>query len=167
MEYVLDTSILIEISQHYYPEVFPSLWAKINNLILNVKVMSLKEVQLELGKGQFNKDWSLINANANNQFFKELNNNEMTEFPKIENLDIYNERFKINNKYYTSLAEDWGTYGVAVADPLLICYGLHHGSTVVTMENPNKGHNIPHVCFNLNVRCIGLRDFFIENDFKF
>ena len=35
------------------------------------------------------------------------------------------------------------------------------------MEDPKKGHNIPHVCYELGIRCIGLKEFLIENKFKF
>lgn len=50
MQYVIDTSILVEISERYYPEVFPSLWDKIYDLIDSETIVSLIEVQKELDK---------------------------------------------------------------------------------------------------------------------
>ena len=86
---------------------------------------------------------------------------------EITELDIYTEKFKNKKNQVTTLEEEGGTYGEEVADPLLICYGLYHNSTVVTLENPNYGHNIPHVCYLLDVRCIGLKEFLMETEFKF
>lgn len=64
MQYVIDTSILVEISERYYPEVFPSLWDKIYDLIDSETIVSLIEVQKELDKGKFSKDWGLVNVNS-------------------------------------------------------------------------------------------------------
>lgn len=165
--YVLDTSILVEISERYYPEVFPSLWEKINELILDDKIVSLKEVLMEIDNGKFSKQWGLINNKVDKKLFREFEGDEMQELEKITELDIYTEKFRDKNKNLTTLEEEWTTYGEVVADPLLICHGLYYDSTVVSMESPNKGHNIPHVCYELGVRCIGLKEFFIENEFKF
>lgn len=167
MQYVIDTSILVEISERYYPEVFPSLWDKIYELIDNETIISLVEVQNEIDKGKFSKEWDLIHVNSGKKFFKDLEGDEMLGLSEITELDIYTEKFKDKNDQITTLEKEWGIYGEEVADPLLICHGWYHDSTVVTLENPSNGHNIPHVCYLLNVRCIGLKDFLIENNFKF
>ena len=167
MQYVMDTSILVEISQHYYPEVFPSLWESIDELIDNETIVSLVEVQKEIDKGKFSKQWDLINVNSGKKFFKEFEGDEMLGLSQIVELDIYTEKFKDKNNQMTTLEKEWGIYNEEVADPLLICHGLYHDSTVVTSENPNHGHNIPHVCYLLDVRCIGLKEFLVENGFKF
>jgi hypothetical protein len=49
-----------------------------------------------------------------------------------------------------------------VADPFLLCHALKHNSTIVTTESHIKQYNIPHVCRELNVNCIGIREFFKE-----
>lgn len=167
MQYVLDTSILVEILERYYPEVFPSLWEKIYRLIEEGTVVSLREVQKELERGKFRKEWDLVNINSDKKLFIDFEGDEMLGIAKIIELDVYTEKFRDKNANLTSLEKEWGIYGEAVADPLLICHGLYYGSTIVTMENPNKGHNIPHVCHELDVRCIGLKEFLIENNFKF
>lgn len=167
MQYVIDTSILVEISQHYYPDVFPSLWEYIYELIEDETIVSLVEVQKEIDKGKFSKQWDLINVNSGKKFFKEFEGDEMLGLSQIIELDVYTEEYKDKNDQVTTLEKEWGIYGEEVADPLLICHGLYHDSTVVTLENPNHGHNIPHVCYLLDVRCIGLKKFFVENEFKF
>ena len=167
MQYVIDTSILIEISERYYPEVFPSFWDKIYELIEDETIVSLVEVQKEIEKGKFSKQWDLVHVNSGKKFFKELEGDEMLKLSEITELDIYTEKFKNKKGQITTLEKDWTIYGEEVADPLLICHGLYHNSTVVTLENPNYGHNIPHVCYKLDVRCIGLKEFLMENKFKF
>lgn len=167
MQYVIDTSILVEISERYYPEVFPSLWDKIYELIENETIVSLVEVQKELDKGKFSKEWGLVHVNSGKKFFKDFEGDEILGIMEIIELDCYTEKFKDKNDKVTTLEDEWGIYSEVVADPLLICHGLYHDSTVVTMENPSKGHNIPHVCYELDVRCIGLKEFLMENEFKF
>ena len=167
MQYVTDISILVELSEYYYPEVFPSLWTHIDNLIDDEKIVSLIEVQKEIDKGKFSQQWDLINNKSRKKFFKDFEEDEILGLSKIIELDVYSEKFKDKHDNVTTLEKEWGIYGEIAADPLLICHGLYHNSTVVTLENPNKGHNIPHVCYELNVRCIGIKEFFIENKFKF
>ena len=48
MVFVLDTSVLIELHNRYYPEVFVSLWEEIEKLMKTEKAVSIKEVQSEL-----------------------------------------------------------------------------------------------------------------------
>ena len=98
MMYVLDTSILIEISERYYPEVFPSLWDKINELILDDTIVSLKEVLKEIDKGKFSKQWGLINNQVGKKLFRDFEGDEMLELEKITNLDIYTEKFRVDLK---------------------------------------------------------------------
>ena len=69
MQYIIDTSILIEISKNYYPEVFPSFWEYINELIEDETIVSLVEVQKEIDKGKFSKQWDLINVNSGKKIF--------------------------------------------------------------------------------------------------
>lgn len=167
MVFVLDTNVLIEFNRRYYPEIFPSFWKKLYGLIDSEKVISLKESQMELKESSdARKFWNQIHQNANGNFFRELEEDETEEMYKIWDLDIASEKFKIKGNF-TTLLKEWGDYNTIIADPLLICHGLHHKSTIVTDENVNKGHNIPHVCYELDVECIGLKDFLLNNNFKF
>lgn len=167
MQYVIDTSVLIDIGQYYYPEVFPSFWKHFYKLIKDETIVSLVEVKNEIDKGKLSKQWNQVQVKSDNKFFIDFEEDEMLELSKIVELDIYTEKFKKKNNQITTLEEEWSIYGDVVPDPLLICHGLYHNSTVVTLENPNNGHNIPHVCHELNVRCIGLKKFLTENKFKF
>ena len=160
--YVLDTSVLIELHNRYYPEVFVSLWDEIEKLVENEEAVSIKEVQNELFTKGAKIHWNQINIDYNNQFFRELDGEAVGCMQKIEELPMYHAKLKSGR----SLEQEWG-FGTAVADPFLICHGLYHESTVVTMENPDKAFNIPQVCKKLDVKCIGLKDFLLENEFRF
>ena len=94
----MDTSILVEISEHYYPEIFPSLWDKITKLIENETIVSLVEVQKEIDKGKFSKQWDLVHVNSGKKFFKDFEEDEMLELSKIIELDIFTEKFKDKKK---------------------------------------------------------------------
>ena len=167
MVYVLDTNILIEFSRHYYHEVFPSFWEQLYNLIEDEIIISLKECQVELKDNTpFRKEWDIIHNNYGKKFFKELEEGEEKGITEITKLDVYTKTFKHKGNN-TTLKQQWETYNVAVADPLLICHGMYHNSTIVTMESPKKCCNIPDVCRKVNVRCIGLKEFLMENEFKF
>lgn len=167
MIYVLDTNVLIEFSKHYFKEVFPSFWNQLYDLIDDDIVISLKEAQAELKENTpFRREWDNIHYSHGNKFFKELEEGEEEGIQAITNLDIYTQKFKHKGNN-TNLKEQWETYSVAVADPLLICHGLHHNSTVVTKENPYDLYKIPHVCRELDVRCIGIKDFLLELNFVF
>ena len=122
----MDTSILVEISEHYYPEIFPSLWDKITKLIENETIVSLVEVQKEIDKGKFSKQWDLVHVNSGKKFFKDFEEDEMLELSKIIELDIFTEKFKDKKNQVTTLEKEWGIYGEEVADPLLICHGLYY-----------------------------------------
>ncbi|KZX11105.1 DUF4411 family protein [Methanobrevibacter curvatus] len=167
--YVLDTNVLLALQNHYFPEVFITLWKDINGLIENNNIMSITEVQEEITSKEHKIFWDKINTKHKHVFYKELESNEEEEMAKIESLKIYSKITLKNQNNKTiewSLQKEWGE-GVAVADPLLICHGLKHGSTIVTTESPKNQYNIPHVCKELNVNCIGIKDFFIENRLRF
>ena len=81
-------------------------------------------------------------------------------------MSIYKEEFR-RNSIVTSLENEWGNYATVVADPWLIAYGWKNGAVVVTNEKPTKKHNIPHVCDELAVGHVNLRQFFEDNNIKF
>lgn len=165
MQYVFDTNILIDLHENYYPEIFQTLWDKFEELIREDIVISLNEVKCELKSKKIRDHWMKIDNNTGNKLFIELTNDDMKNLSKIEKLDIYREKFNKNSKRI-SIEEEWG-YGECVADPLLIIYGLSYNACVVTNENIRKKHNIPHVCDELNVKHIDLKQFFIENKITF
>ena len=166
MEYVFDSNILIDIYQNYYPEVFESVWDKIEELINDEIMVSIAEVKEELKSKDIHNQWSKVNNNCKGLLFRELVDGEEECIQLIENLPIYREEFH-KKKTTSTLEKEWGDYATVIADPWLIAYGWKHNATVVTNEQPRKKHNMPHVCDELNVRHINLKEFFKENNIKF
>ena len=48
MKYVFDSSPLIDLFKHYYPQQFPSLWEKFHTLVSNEEIISAREVYNEI-----------------------------------------------------------------------------------------------------------------------
>ena len=90
---------------------------------------------------------------------------EEKNFSEIEKLSIF-EKVIIKNNQEWSLKKEW-SFGKSIADPLLICYGLEHNSTIVTQESQRSQLNILHVCKELGIECINLNQFFIKNKLKY
>ncbi|WP_405298238.1 DUF4411 family protein [Methanobrevibacter sp.] len=160
MVYVIDTNYLIIAHDHYFPEVFVSFWDKIDELIEEGILVSINEVKEELKAKRIRDHWLDIDSRANGKFFKELINGEHECIPLIESLPLYKEEFG-NGR---TLENEWGNYATANADPWLIAYGWKHGAIVITNESVNKDHNIPHVCDELGVKHVTLKEFFVENN---
>jgi hypothetical protein len=49
MKYVFDSSSLINLFWHYYPERFPTLWQKFDALVSEGEIGSVREVFNEIG----------------------------------------------------------------------------------------------------------------------
>ncbi|MCQ2737812.1 MAG: DUF4411 family protein [archaeon] len=166
MQYVFDTNILINMYDNYFPNVFDIVWNKVEELIDDGVMVSISEVKLELKSESIKNHWLTIESKCNETLFKELINGEEECIPLIESLPIYKEEFK-RNKTVSSLEKEWGNYATVVADPWLIAYAWKHNAIVVTNEKPTKKHNIPHVCDELDVGHINLKEFFERNNIKF
>ena len=166
MQYVFDTNILIDMHENYYPTVFCNVWEKVKELIDNEVMVSISEVKYELKSEPIRNHWLNIESQCNEKLFKELTNGEEECIHLIEALPIYKEEFR-RNKITTSLEKEWGNYASVVADPWVIAYGWKHDAVVVTNEKPAKKHNIPHVCDELEVDHVNLKQFFEENNIKF
>ncbi len=48
MIYIFDSSPLVDLFRHYYPERFPSLWENFDVLVLEQRIISVREVRNEL-----------------------------------------------------------------------------------------------------------------------
>jgi hypothetical protein len=140
MLYSVDTSGWLDGWQrHYPPDVFPSLWSKIDSRITAGEIISSEEVYLELKrKDDELHDW----IQARKQMLVPLDEAVqlqaaalLHEFPRL--VDTLRGRSK--------------------ADPFVIATALERGAVVVTGE-PLTGKldrpRIPDVCQVKNLRCI-------------
>lgn len=140
MAYCVDTSGWLDGWQrHYPPDVFPSLWAKIDALITNGEIISSEEVYFELQrKSDDMHDW----IKARKQMLVALDeaiqiraSALLAEYPRL--VDTLRGRSK--------------------ADPFVIATAMERNAVLVTGEiisgNLDKPR-IPDVCQVKSIRCI-------------
>lgn len=140
MSYCVDTSGWLDGWQRNYPpDVFPTLWAKVEALVSTGEIFSSEEVYVELQKKDDDiHDW--VKARKNmlvplSEEIQKIASDLLSEFPRL--VDTLRNRSK--------------------ADPFVIATAINRGGTVVTGE-PVTGNmskpRIPDVCNVKGVRCI-------------
>ena len=144
MTYSIDTSALLEAwARHYPPDVFPTLWQQIENLISAGRLLAIDEVVRELErKSDDLHDWAKQHAGmfiSTDQAIMQRAGEVVNQFP--------------------SLAEPQSQRGKA--DPFVIALAMERSLTVVTAEHskPTKPR-IPDVCRQLQVPCVSLIELF-------
>jgi hypothetical protein len=140
MPYSVDTSGWLDGWQrHYPPDVFPSLWSKIDGRIAAGEIISSEEVYLELKRKDDDlHDW----IQARKQMLVPLD-----EAVQLRAAALVHEFLRLVDTLR----------GRSKADPFVIATALERGAVVVTGE-PLTGKldkpRIPDVCQAKNIRCI-------------
>jgi len=140
MPYSVDTSGWLDGWQrHYPPDVFPSLWSRIDSQIAAGEIISSEEVYVELKrKDDELHDW----IQARKQMLVPLD-----EAIQLQVVALLNE--------FPRLVDT--LRGRSKADPFVIATAMKRGAVVVTGE-PLTGKfdkpRIPDVCQVKNIRCI-------------
>ena len=141
MPYCVDTSGWLDGWQrHYPPDVFPSLWVKLDERIQAREISSSEEVYVELER-KADELHAWVKARKHKLLIPldEVNQNHasnlLAEFPRL--VDTLRNRSK--------------------ADPFVIATAMAQGAVVVTGE-PVTGNmmkpRIPDVCQAKHIRCI-------------
>lgn len=156
MIYVFDTSAFI-VLKNFYPATFATLWNRIDSLVANGTIVSVREVFNELDKyndADFIQEW----AKQNKSVFAKPSNPELLVVQKI--LAIPHFQVLIGNKAILK--------GTPVADPFVVAAAKIKGATVVTQEGlkPNAA-KIPNVCQEFGVLCIDLETFMKHQGWNF
>jgi hypothetical protein len=152
--YCLDTSVFINSWQaHYRIDVFPGVWAALDGLIREGRLVSCQEVFTELQK---QRDALLDWGKARKQIFEPPTAETTLQMSKIM------ERFP-------NFAAIGGSTNAA--DPWLIAHARITDTTVVTFEQdqqtkPTKPPKIPNVCNDLGIRWLPPIDFLAETGIK-
>lgn len=170
--YLVDTSVLIDAKNHYYPiDRIPHFW---NRLLLQARVGNIKLPAQVIGEilGPDIPDEMPADELAD---WVESN---MTDLMLSEELDDDALSRTIERGYSTSLARITASDPLSeAADPFLIAYALAspEGRQVVTMERiQSKGNSLPKpanrriplVCDLLGVKCINTFELIRELDFR-
>lgn len=144
--YSVDTSALVEAwVRTYPPDVFPTLWERIENGIETGRLRATDEVLRDLAKKEDDLyTWSKCKP----ELFLPLDGHVQSAASAI-----------INDARFSALVNL--DAGRGESDPFVIACAQVHGFTVVTMEKfkPTKP-KIPDVCATLGVPCINLLELF-------
>lgn len=140
MTYSLDTSAILNTWWKFYPpDIFPSLWIRLDNLIENQELVASEEVLFELER----KDdevyrWALDRVSmfvTTDEEIQQTVTSILSGFPRL--VDTRKNR--------------------SGADPFVIAVAQIKGGTVVTYERRSSSElrpHIPDVCEGLGVRSI-------------
>ena len=139
------------------PTTFTTLWGRIDTLVRNGTIVSVREVFNELhnyNDVDFIQDW----AKQNKAIFGKPTNDELLVVQKI--LAIPHFQTLIGNKAILK--------GTPVADPFVVAAAEVKGATVVTQEALKaNAAKIPNVCKHFSVPCINLETFMERQGWTF
>ena len=146
--YVFDTSGLC-ILRNYFPSRFPTLWANIDILVQDGRLLSVREALNELdlfNDAPFIQGW----ADANKSIF---------HMPSKEEAVFVAEIFKV--QHFKSLISRKNLLtGRPVADPFVIAAGKIKKACVVTQEiKKEHAAKIPNLCEHFHIECTNIEGF--------
>ncbi len=157
MIYVFDNSSLSNL-KHFYPEVFQSVWVRLDALIEKNQLVSTREVWREIENG--------IPTPHVNDWLKQRKHIFTT--PTKDEQQFVVEIFKIKH-FQALIGKQQQLRGTPVADPFVIaCAGVKENGVVVSEESYKKnGAKIPNVCKYFDIPCIKLKEFMQQQNWSF
>lgn len=154
--YVFDCNSFNVLS-NYYPDHFPSFWAKFEQAIASGRVLSCKEVLNELGRlgrTEWIREW----AENSKGLFEPPTPDEGAFVARIFSVEHF--RQLVGKKQLLN--------GYPVADPFIIASaGVRRGCVVTEEEHKPKSAKIPNVCEHFKVHCTNVQGFLTQNGWKF
>jgi hypothetical protein len=154
--YVFDMNVFLTLG-HYYPSRFPSLWERIDTLVQDEKLFSVKEVKNELE----------VNCHFDHIEKWILKNRHIFKTPTEKEYKIVAEIFK-NTNYQGLVKRQNILKGLPVADPFIIAFAKVHNATVVTQEKyKENGARVPTICKEINIKYINVEQFLEEENLQF
>lgn len=155
--YVFDSSPLINLFKHYYPERFPSLWEKFYRLKAEGGIISVREVLNEIQSYGYSDrlvEWTKENT-------------DLFQQPDYEELLLVREIFQIKH-FQNMLRKKEKMKGKPVADPFVVAKAKIQNKTVVTLEKfKNNSAQLPNVCRHFEIPCINLEEFMDKEGWTF
>ena len=152
--YVFDTGPLRQLFGHFDLKVFPDLWAEFHRMLVDGRILSVREVRREIFGPDNLLEWVdthkavfLAPDDAQTEFMQEMLANQHAQGL------IEQKKFKI---------------GGGAADPFIIALARVRGGCVVTTEKyrPNAP-KIPTLCEQFDIPCVDLTGFMKREGWKF
>ena len=150
--FCIDTSALLDLKVHYPSQVFPDVWNDLAHLADREQLIAPQEVLAEIEKGD---DEVTHWAREHNAMFLNLDEEQLAIVTEIM-------------KKFPRLVDP--NKPTPDADPFVIALAQSKIATVLAHENradPNKKPKIPSVCDYYGIRCIRLKDLFVEQGWKY
>jgi hypothetical protein len=140
----------------FYPEHFPSIWDRLNDLASDGNLISVREVYKEVLKNcpeEHIEKW----VKRHKKLFIVPDEKELEYLLTLMKTQENRNLVKLKNIIK----------GLPVADPFIITVAKHRNGIVVTQEGHNPGAKIPYICSKENIQCCSLRDFFGRENIKY
>jgi len=153
--YIFDNNVFVSLG-HYYPKRFPTIWGKIDELVGNGTLRSVREVRKEI---------------ENNCPFEHISewvqdNRHIFMTPTETELMIVKDIFK--NPVYRDLVRRQNIIrGLPVADPFIIAAGKFYKACIVTQESLKSGARIPYLCSEMHIECTDLEGFLEQEELMY
>ena len=142
--------------RHYYPDRFPSLWERFDEMVKAENLVSVREVSRELeGQGDSLSTWVGDHAS----FFHSPTNEEMQFVAEI---------FKVRH-FQTLIRQQERLQGKPVADPFVIAKAkiIIDGCVVTTEKRKYNAAQITNVCDHFKIPNMNLEDFMQKENWTF
>lgn len=160
MIYVMDSGFFT-LCRNYYPDIFPSLWERINQASRRDIIISIEQVAIEIKRYGGKQDHLLDWLNNNRKLFASPSDEESSRITEILSVPGFEKLISRKSKYLSR----------PCADPFVIARAWILNGTVVTGEVPRKGQSatpkIPDVCGHLGIPCIAPADFMRAMGWRF
>lgn len=154
MTYCIDTSALIDAWIRWYPpDSFPTLWARIAELVDTTQLISSDEVLQELKRKE------------GDSLFRWAKEHERMFLPLDADVQL---RVNTIMKTHPRLVD--GRTGKSFADPFVIATAQVRNGVVITGEGATGAVDrpkIPDVCRDLNIPCIRFTDLIRRESWRF
>lgn len=154
--YIFDKNVFLSLG-HYYPGRFPTIWGRINELVQNGELRSVREVRRE------------IETNCPFKYIEKWvqGHGDIFMTPTEAELMIVRDIFRIEQ--YRGLVRRQNIIrGLPVADPFIVAAGKFYEAQVVTQESLLSGAaRIPTLCKELGVKCTDLEGFLEEEELMY
>lgn len=154
--YVLDTSS-IKVFENYYPSRFPAFWEELKECVDEGRILSVREVFLEL---------DLLSTKPHLDEWAK-NNKRIFRPPTKKEAAFVGRIFEIQH-FQQLVSQRAMAIGRPVADPFVIASAHERKACVITEETyrANAG-KIPNVCKHFGIDCIDLETFMEREGWSF
>ena len=158
MNYIFDTNSFREL-ERFYPNIFKSVWVKLNGLVEKGMILSTREVWNELERC----DWALHLR----EWIEDKGRDKIFTIPTPEELQFVSKILSVRH-FQSVIGNQQLLRGNPVADPFVIACAKIRKGTVVTEEKykPNAP-KIPNICEYFKIPCIDLEQFMHEQKWEF